>query len=84
MSMDPFSHVRGTPVSDWFDDALYRQLSDEKLFDPLPPEPAMSMLPSYEPLVLRRGEPVAVTAGEQDHSDPWLYAAEVAGPPVNP
>jgi hypothetical protein len=27
------------------------------------------------------GEPVAVTAGEQDHSDPWIYAGEEIGPP---
>lgn len=27
------------------------------------------------------GEPMAVTAGEQDHSDPWMYAGEVADPP---
>lgn len=29
-------------------------------------------------------EPKAKTAGEQDHSDPWEYAGEVADAPTNP
>jgi hypothetical protein len=31
-------------VSEWCPDPLYRQVSDEQLMDPLPQEPAMSML----------------------------------------
>jgi len=26
-------------------------------------------------------EPRAATAGEQDHSNPWVYAGETVGPP---
>jgi hypothetical protein len=29
-------------------------------------------------------DPLARTAGEQDHSDPWRYAGPVAEPPRNP
>lgn len=29
-------------------------------------------------------DPVAVTAGEEDHSDPWEFAGEDADPPENP
>lgn len=31
-----------------------------------------------------RKEPKAKTAGEQDHSDPWIYAGEDAPAPVDP
>ena len=34
----------------WEPDPLYRQITDEQLFDPLPPEPAMTMLPEPEDL----------------------------------
>jgi hypothetical protein len=29
----------GTPVAEWCDDSIYQQISDEMLFDPLPPAP---------------------------------------------
>lgn len=76
-----FARQRGAIVSEWFSDPLYRQVSDEQLLDPLPREPAMTMLPPPAPPASPRA---AATAGEQDHSDPWLYAGSVTGPPVNP
>lgn len=30
----------------------------------------------------KEADPVAKTAGEQDHSDPWIYAGEPADPPT--
>lgn len=29
-------------------------------------------------------DPPAATAGEQDHTDPWHFAGEPAGPPEQP
>jgi len=29
-------------------------------------------------------DPIAVSAGEQDHSDPWRYAGDDAAPPEAP
>lgn len=47
------------------------------LANPVPPEPPVThILNQVEPL-----EPVARTAGEQDHSDPWAYAGEDAPAP---
>lgn len=30
-----------------------------------------------------QGEPIAATAGEQDHSDPWVYAGDTADAPAS-
>lgn len=37
--------------------------------------------PIYDELVAERDARPAVTAGEQDHSDPWRYAGDVADAP---
>lgn len=45
----------------------------------------MSFVDKLKEMVgLKPAEPVAKTAGEQDHSDPWVFAGEDADPPVNP
>lgn len=71
---------------------IYRRLADERLMD-VPDtaggtDPATTMLPATvrygdaEDWV--RPEPTALTAGQQDHSDPWAYAGEDADPPGAP
>lgn len=41
------------------------------------PEPRTEEMP----IVTEPQEPVAQTAGEQDHEDPWVYAGEEADAP---
>ncbi len=75
---------------------IYQQLADERLVD-VPAgttrlDPATSMLPAQ---TVRYGDavdwmkppdadPVARTAGEENHSNPWLYAGDDADPPGAP
>lgn len=46
----------------------------------------MSFVEEFKTIVGKVGEdnPKAVTAGEEDHSNPWVYAGEEADAPVNP
>jgi len=74
---------------------IYRRLADERLMDDVPAgavgtDPATTMLPATvryggaEDWVRPEPEPHALTAGQQDHSDPWAFAGEDADPPGAP
>lgn len=73
---------------------IYRRLFEETPID-LPPsdpgrDPATTMLPAVTASypdpgpVLSNSNPPAETAGEQDHTNPWLYAGPDADPPGAP
>lgn len=65
------------------DSPFYDELSRRHHYD-VPEQPhgqdlATTMLPA-----IPATEPVARTAGEQDHTNPWRYAEDPANPPENP
>lgn len=78
----------GGTVGDWTPD--HREPSGWR-YDKDAPSPGRNpaltqILPVVEPYPdpgpgLSNSNPPAETAGEQDHSDPWLYAGEDADPP---
>ncbi|MFC5996967.1 hypothetical protein ACFQE5_22405 [Pseudonocardia hispaniensis] len=67
------------------DSPIYRQLSGETLIDVPEYGPAHTVaLPPVgypDPGPELHTYPVAVTAGEQDHSDPWRWAGDEADAP---
>ena len=68
-------HVTGGPT-----DPATTRLPHARYDDPR--HNPIKFLPADEPA--GGWEPGARTAGEQDHTDPWIYAAEVAPPPEAP
>lgn len=61
---------------------IYEQLVAERLFDPLTEEPPVGK--HYDENGDGIADHPATTAGEQDHTDPWVYAGDPADPPTNP
>lgn len=67
--MGEHEHDDRPATSYWFDP------HDDARTNPIAYLPADPAAEPVEP------EQTAVTAGEQDHSDPWAYAGEPADPP---
>ncbi|WP_181778936.1 hypothetical protein [Pseudonocardia pini] len=58
----------------WYEDSSY---PSGWRYEPRSTVEDTHVLPVIEP------SPPAATAGEQDHSDPWQYAGEPAGAPLD-
>lgn len=62
---------------------IYEHLVAERLFDPLD-DKEVPMARHYDEDGDGIADPPSTTAGEQDHTNPWVYAGAAADPPTNP
>lgn len=70
---------------------IFDEIAAERLWRPGDPAPDVALyppahlaeVPMADPTDPTAPAPVAVTAGEQDHSDPWVFAGEPADPPAD-
>lgn len=80
-------HPEGATVSAWIEDPRepsgWRWDSAAPNGDPTVTQMLPITYPDPGP-VLSNSNPPAETAGDQDHTDPWLYAGEDADPPGSP
>lgn len=63
---------------------IYEQLCGERLFDPLRQETPMGAHHDLDGDGVADHDQPAETSGEQDHTDPWVYAGGEADAPTDP
>lgn len=63
-------------MGDWFENADGTWRYDSDAVRPGDSPPVTHIFNQVAPL-----DPIAGTAGEQDHTDPWRFAGEDASPP---